>query len=87
MKGIKFFFAIGILLVIGVVWVRLEKIRIGYLYQSLNRQKKEKLEKYYREKLIYAEMLSPAKIEVKAKRLGLVKPKESQFRYLDNIED
>ena len=44
MKGLKYLFIIGIFVVIGVVWVRLEKIRIGYLYQSLDAKKKEKLE-------------------------------------------
>lgn len=85
MKHLKLFFIVGTIIVMGVVWVRLEKIRMGYVYQTLKKSKKNKLEEFYKVKLIYAETVSPIKMEIKAKGLGLIKPREEQFRYIKPI--
>ena len=87
MKDLKIYFIIAIILVVGIVLVRLETIRLGYVYQSVKKIKKTKLESFYKLKLIYAETSSPVKITIKAKKMGLIKPTESQFRYIKMMEN
>lgn len=77
-----FFLIVG-LVFIGFLWLHLENRSLNYEHQLLVVDKKKIVEENKKLQIEYAGSNSPIKIEKQAKEdLGLIKPKEKQFRYI-----
>ena len=82
MKKVILIFVVILASVITLLWTRLDVISLGYIHQNLQKEKKKKLNNFYKLKLQHAELVSPFNIEKKASGLGFIKPNEKQFRYI-----
>ena len=68
---------------LAFLWLHLDIRNLNYEYQLLVIDKNKLVEENKKLQINYAEINSPIDIEKIAKeKLGLIKPKEKQFRYI-----